>query len=307
MSINRRGLIGTITIHGLVLALLVLGGLTFPDPPPEEEGILVNFGTDETGYGDYEPTGDEANEGEPEAETPFTQESVETQPVESAVTETAPADNTQDVEEVVVKEDPEPTAEEIRKQQEETERIRKLEEQERIKREEAERIRKEQEAEAKRLEEERKRREEQADRLKDMGRTTFGRQGVGEQEGGSEGVDPGSGTNQGTTTGSPDANTYGEGSGLGNGTSYGLGSRKAVGDLPLPNVDSCNVTSRIVVTIEIQVDREGKVVSASVKSATFADNCIWSVVVKAARGTRFTPDPNASFRQTGWIKYTIEP
>ncbi|MCF8346272.1 MAG: hypothetical protein K9G38_03600, partial [Bacteroidales bacterium] len=211
MSINRRGLIGTITIHGLVLALLVLGGLTFPDPPPEEEGILVNFGTDETGFGDYEPTGDEANQGEPEAETPFTPEPIESVPEEAAVTEATPADNTQDIEEVVVKEDPEPTAEEIRQQQEEVERIQKLEEEERLKRAEAERIRKEQEAEARRLEEERKRREEQADRLKDMGRTTFGRQGVGEQEGGSEGVDPGTGTNQGTTTGSPDANNYGEG------------------------------------------------------------------------------------------------
>jgi hypothetical protein len=34
-----------------------LQDLTFPDPPPEEEGILVNFGTDDTGFGHFEPMG----------------------------------------------------------------------------------------------------------------------------------------------------------------------------------------------------------------------------------------------------------
>ena len=47
MKLNRRGLIATIVYHTLLILLLVFAGLTFPDPPPEEEGILVNFGTDE--------------------------------------------------------------------------------------------------------------------------------------------------------------------------------------------------------------------------------------------------------------------
>ncbi|MCF8224882.1 MAG: energy transducer TonB [Bacteroidales bacterium] len=303
MKLNRKGLIGTITIHGLMLALLVLGGLTFPFPPPEEKGVLVNFGTDDTGYGNIEPEGDESSQGEPFPDAPEeTAEPGEITPVESNMTEDIPADNTQDVEEVVVKEDPEPTAEEIMQQQE-AERIK---ERERIQREEEERIRLEQEAERQRVEKEEREREEQANRLNNLGRNTFGQQGVGEEEG-SEGVDPGTGNNQGTDTGTPGAANYGEGSGLGDGPSYGLGSRKAVGTLPLPNVDNCNVTSRIVVTVEIQVDRSGKVVSANVASATFADNCIWKEVVEAARKTTFTSDPNAAFKQTGWIKYTIEP
>ncbi len=307
MRINRKGLVGTITIHALILALLILGGLTFPDPPPEEEGVLVNFGTDDTGFGSVEPIGDEVNQGSPEPEVveSIPEEAAATPPPEPVVTESKPADQTQDVEEVVVKEDPEPTAEEIRKQQQQEELIKKQQEEERIRRAEEERIRKEQEEERKRLEEERLRREQQADRARQRGENAFGRQGVGEQEG-SEGVTQGSG-NQGTASGTPGASNYGDGSGLGDGPAYGLGNRKAVGGLPLPNVENCSVTSRMVVTVEIQVDRSGNVVSASVKEADFADNCIWTVVVEAARKTKFTGDQNAAFKQTGWIKYTIEP
>ena len=308
MRINRRGLIGTIIIHGLLLALLILGGLTFPDPPPEEEGVLVNFGTDDTGFGSVEPQGDEVNQGTPEPEVAeTTPEAVpEYTPPPPAKTETAPADNTQDVEEVVVKEDPKPSAEEIRRQQEETERIRREQEAERIRKAEEERIRQEQLAEQRRIEEERRKQQEQANRLNNLGRNAMGRQGVGEQDG-SEGVNPGSGTNQGATTGSEGAPNYGDGQGLGSGPAYGLGTRKAVGGLPLPNVENCNVTSRMVVTVEIQVDQSGNVVGASVQSATFQDKCIWDNVLEAARRTKFTGDQNAAFRQTGWIRYTIEP
>lgn len=308
MRINRRGLIGTIIIHGLVLALLILGGLTFPDPPPEEQGVLVNFGTDDTGFGSLEPQGDETNQGTPEPQvTEEIQEEVPayTPPAPTPV-KTAPADNTQDVEEVVVKEEPKPSAEEIARQKAESERIRKEQEAERIRRAEEERIRQEQLAEQRRIEEERRKQQEQANRLDNLGRNALGRQGTGEQTG-SEGVNPGSGTNQGTTTGSPGATNYGDGRGLGDGISYGLGGRGVSGSVPKPNVDNCNVTSRIVVTVEIQVDRDGNVVGASVKSATFADNCIWNTVLEAARRTKFTSNQQADFKQTGWIRYTIEP
>jgi colicin import membrane protein len=314
MRISNRGLTGTIIFHGLILALLILGSLTFPDPPPEEEGILVNFGTDDTGFGTVEPIGDETNQGTPEPEVaePVPVSEPSTPPPAAPVEKTI--DQTQDIEEVKVKEDPKPTAEEIRREREQAELIQKQQEEERIRREEAERIRRQEEAERKRLEEEqrrleeeRRRREERAAEADNRGKTAFGgRQGVGEQEG-TQGENPGTGTNQGTTTGTPGATNYGDGSGLGDGPSYGLGSRKAVGTLPTPKVENCNVTSRIVVTVEIQVDRDGNVVGASKKSATFDDNCIMNAVLAAARATKFTSDQNASFRQTGWIRYTIEP
>jgi len=94
---------------------------------------------------------------------------------------------------------------------------------------------------------------------------------------------------------------------LGDGISFGLGGRKLRDSVPQPNSDTCQVTSRIVVTVEIQVDRPGNVTSATIQNATYGDNCIWNAVLEAARRTTFTEDPNATFKQKGWIRYTIEP
>lgn len=322
MNINRRGLFGTLFLHGLVLVLLILGGLTFPDPPPEEEGIMVNFGTDDTGFGFVEPKGDDTNAGNPELEiaqnVPEVVEETLPDPApadpvyeEPAYEEPLPADNTQDVEETPIKEDPKPSAEEIRKQQEEIDRINREKEAERIKKIEEDRIRKEEEAERiKKAEEERIRKEEErarqekADKISNMGQGAFGQQGVGEEDG-SEGVNPGSGTNQGVTTGSPGAPNYGDGQGLGD-KDWGLDGRNVLNKIT-PNLDNCSVTSRIVITVEIKVDQLGIVKSASVTKSTFTDNCINEAVLAAARRTKFNNDPNAAFQQTGWIKYTIEP
>ena len=112
MKLNRRGLIATIVYHSLLILLLVFAGLTFPDPPPEEEGILVNFGTDDSGLGDFEPMGDDQQAGDPELEIAQAAEEVSEEYVEP-VEESTPAytppepvqvDQTQDVEEVKVKE-----------------------------------------------------------------------------------------------------------------------------------------------------------------------------------------------------------
>ncbi len=308
MKLNKRGLIATIVYHTLLILLLVFAGLTFPDPPPEEEGILVNFGTDETGLGDFEPIGDDQQAGEPEqAVVEETPEFIEELPEPVAeVVETytppdpTPVDNTQDVEEVQVKEDPKPTAEELERERQEVlerERLAELEKErieqeriERIEREERERIEKEQ--------------QEQAARLNNAGRSAFGNQGVGETEG-SEGITEGDG-NQGVPDGSPDADRYDTGGGLGNGISFGgLGSRG--GSIPKPNLEGCDVTQKIEVKVEIQVDKDGKVINASVLNATYQDNCIWNMVVEAAKKSKFTSDQSANYQQTGWIKYIITP
>jgi len=313
MKLKRRGLIATIIYHALLLLLLVFAGLTFPDPPPEEEGILVNFGTDEFGLGDFEPMGDDQQAGNPDEEVSRSQESVEEEveeylePVEEtreAYTPPDPVevDQTQDVEEVRVREEPKPTAEELERQrQQEIERQRQAElERQRI---EQERIERERREEQERIERER---QQQAERLNNLGRDAFGRQGVGETEG-SEGITQGSG-NQGDPNGSPDADDYGTGGGLGNNPySYGLGSRKARGTWPLPNMSGCDVTQKIVVTVEIQVDQEGNVINAFVQKSTVSDNCIYEMVVEAAKKSKFSADQAAAYRQTGWIRYIIVP
>jgi outer membrane biosynthesis protein TonB len=313
MKLNGRGLTGTIIYHALLLALLLFAGLTYPDPPPEEEGILVNFGTDEFGLGDYEPMGDDQQAGDPlQAEVTQAQEPVEelvedAQPVVETRQTTPPprpveVDQTQDVEETRVKEAPKPTPEELERQRQaelerqrlEQERIERerREEQERIAREEQERIERE--------------RQQQAERLNNLGRNAFGNQGVGQTEG-SEGVTQGSG-NQGDPNGSPDSDNYGTGGGLGDGISFGgLGSRRALGNLPKPNMSGCDVTQKITVQVEVQVDRNGNVVSAIVTNSTYQNKCIWDMVVEAATKSKFSVDQNANYRQTGWIRYIITP
>jgi len=312
MKLNGRGLTGTIIYHALLLALLLFAGLTYPDPPPEEEGILVNFGTDEFGLGDFEPMGDDQQAGNPDMEVTQAQEPVEEieedpQPVVETRQTTPPpkpveVDQTQDVEETRVREAPKPTAEELERQRQaelerqrlEQERIERerREEQERLAREEQERIERE--------------RQQQAERLNNLGRDAFGNQGVGQTEG-SEGITR-PGGNQGDPNGSPDADNYGTGGGLGDGISFGgLGSRRALGNLPKPNMSGCDVTQKIVVKVEVQVDQNGNVISAIVTSATYQNKCIWDMVVEAAKKSRFNSDESANYRQTGWIQYTIVP
>ena len=205
-------------------------------------------------------------------------------------------DQTQDVEEVKVKEEPRPDPEEIRRRQEEADRIRR-------ERAEAERIEREP-PEQERIERER---QEKADRLNKLGQNAFGNKGVGETEG-SQGVAGGTG-NQGDPNGSPDADRYGTGGGLGNQPySYGLGSRKSRGAWPLPDMSGCEVTSKITIRVEIQVDKDGNVVGTPVVlEATYQNKCIWDMVIDAAMRSKFTADQAATYRQKGWIRYIITP
>ncbi|MCC7332334.1 MAG: hypothetical protein IT232_06980 [Flavobacteriales bacterium] len=51
---NRAGIIGTIGIHSLLLILFLFVGMSYPDPPPPEEGITINFGNSDEGMGETE-------------------------------------------------------------------------------------------------------------------------------------------------------------------------------------------------------------------------------------------------------------
>ena len=52
---KNKGLIGTILFHTLLLVMFLFMGLTYQDPPPEEEGISINFGFSEDGLGEIDP------------------------------------------------------------------------------------------------------------------------------------------------------------------------------------------------------------------------------------------------------------
>ena len=130
--------------------------------------------------------------------------------------------------------------------------------------------------------------QEQAERLNNLGTDAFG--------------------NQGDPNGSPDADNYGTGGGLGDGISFGgLGSRRARGNLPMPNMSGCDVKQKIEISVEVQVDRNGNVISAIVTSSTYQNKCIWDMVVEAAKKSKFSVEQNANYRLTGWIRYIIVP
>ena len=300
-NLNRNGLIGTTIFHLIIAFLLIFFGFSYPDPPPDEEGILVNFGVDDTGYGSVEPAGDDLQAGEAiieEAIAETVEETIEVQVISQPVVED-PVEVVQDYEESPVKEN-QPSPEEIKQQ--EIELQKKIEE-DRIKKEriiEEERIRQE------KLEEERiaKIRRDQAEEIRKRGESAFGgNKGVGTEEG-SEGITEGDG-NQGSLTGQPGVDNYGDGGGLGDGISYGLGTRKVKGTLPTPNVEACNITSKIIIQVQIDVNSEGNVVSARIEDSTFQVDCIDEAVLKAARSAKFTK--SEVYRQRGWIKYIIEP
>ena len=52
---KRKGIIGTILFHALLLVAFLFMGLTYQDPPPPEEGISINFGFVDEGLGEVEP------------------------------------------------------------------------------------------------------------------------------------------------------------------------------------------------------------------------------------------------------------
>jgi hypothetical protein len=285
MQYSSRGLIGTIVFHLCILLILIFFGFSFPDPPPPEEGVLVNFGTDITGLGEIEPKGDETQGGEEET-MPEIVEAVKIpvkETVKTKVKETPVVKNTQNIEETKVKE-AKPTEEELKQ----IEQQKMLAEEQRLKKVEEERQRK------------------VAEQWNSKGQSAFGKKGVG-TETGSEGITEGTG-NQGSIDGTPGVPNYSEGGGLGNGSGFGLGGRGLRGDLPKPIVANCTVTSRIIIKIQINVDREGNVTGEpKILESNFQDDCIYKAVIKAASTAKFTADQKASLVQQGWIRYIIEP
>ncbi len=247
-----------------------------------EEGILVNFGTDETGMGLIEPSPPAVQE---EVSPPPPANPVKTQTGESLLTQ-----NTEEAPEVK-KVDPEAE----KKRLEKIEADKKLREQI-----EAERIRKAQEEiERKRIEAEQKRQSDIMNRTKNAlaNSKNSGTNSTG------EGVAGGPG-NQGVQSGSVDSKVRGDGSGLGNkGVSYNLQGRGSQ-SLPPPKYDYQG-EGRVVV--EVSVDRSGKVTQAvpGTKGSTTLDEYLLKVAKDAALLARFDPKPDAPVIQKGTITYNF--
>ncbi len=282
-SEKGKGIAGAAIIHIVLFAVLFFASFSFPAPPEMEEGILVNFGTDETGLGLIEPSQAAVVES---TSVPVPANAADQQPDEALLTQ-----NDEEAPEVK-KVDPE--AERKKLEKIEADKIRRAELEAEKKR------RDEEEAERKRIEAEQQR---QADIVNRTRNALANARNTGTNST-SEGVAGGTG-NQGSPTGSVDSNVRGEGNGLGTqGISYDLQGR-GFRSLPTPKYEYQG-EGRVVV--EVIVDRTGKVTKATpgIKGSTTLDDYLLKVAKDAALEAKFDAKPDAPEIQKGSITYNFK-
>jgi colicin import membrane protein len=300
---RRKGMLGTILIHLMLFGMLILVGFSTPPAPESEEGILVNFGTGETGMGEIEPSPPAFRK---ESSAPPIKEVKSSTPASSKASaktkeEVLLSQNTEDAP-AVKKADPEATKR----------RLEKIEADKIIKEQlEAEKTeRRKEEAEKKRIEAEQQRESDIKNRTKNALANSQNR-GTSST---SEGIAGGPG-NQGDPNGSINSKVRGTGSGLGTqgtgtggpggqgGISYSLQGR-GFQKLPPPRYDYQG-EGRVVV--EVSVDRSGKVVQATpgTKGSTTLDEYLLKVAKEAALEARFEVKQDAPAIQKGTITYNF--
>jgi colicin import membrane protein len=281
-SEKKKAIVGTTLIHAVVFVGLLLFGFTIPEIKPPEEGLLVNFGVDETGSGLIEPSAPS----NPVKAAPAVATSVSTAKEEALMTqnnEEAP---------IVKKADPDA----------EKKRIEKIEADKKHREElEAERVLKQkEELERKRIAAEQQRQSDIMNRTKNA---LANSKNAGTNST-SEGITGGTG-NQGSPNGSVDSQNHGIGGGSGNsGISYDLGGR-GFQKLPDPKYE---YQGEGKVVVEISVDKSGKVIQAisGVKGSTILDDYLVKSAKEAALAATFEVKADAPEVQKGTITYTFK-
>jgi colicin import membrane protein len=293
-SDKGKGIFGTALIHLVFLALLILVSFSVPPQTDNDDGIMVNFGTDETGFGMIEPSPPAfqemsalptfQEEASPPAESKSAAEKKEA-PLLTQNNEEAPA---------VKKVDPEAEAKKLEK----AEADKKLRKQREIENE----LKKQADIEKKRVEAEQQRQSDIMNRTKNA-LANSRNSGTNST---SEGIAGGPG-NQGSLNGSVDSKVRGEGGGTGtsgNGISYNLGGR-GVQKLPSPKYD---YQGEGIVVVEVSVDRSGKVIQATpgVKGSSALDEYLLKVAKDAALEATFVVKQDAPLIQKGTITYNFK-
>lgn len=291
---HKSGFIGTVVTHGLILFFLMYFGILNTIPTPPDEGILVNFGDSETGFGLEEPAPGEKDPGLKPIET--ASEKIVVPPPSRKTVEAAGNDQvvTQDIEKTVAvkSQKDKKTVEKI-----DPEKLR-LAEAERLQK--AEELRKKKEQEqllAQAAAEQRK-----IGEINSRAKNVFGGGGKGspDSKSTSQGVTYGTG-NQGVPQGSANVDRYGPGGGTGNGVSFNLDGRTSL-SLPKPHYPG---NEEGVVVVKVTVDKNGMVknAEAGVRGSNTADPELISAARKAAMQAKFNVDANAPAFQVGTITY----
>lgn len=115
---EKKALTTTVVIHIVLILLFIFTGMSYMEPPPPEEGILINFGFDNQGSGEIQTQSNVQSEKQIVKEQ-ITQEASPSKSVQDEMltqeTEEAPKVNTEKSESIreeeVVKEEPKPSQE----------------------------------------------------------------------------------------------------------------------------------------------------------------------------------------------------
>jgi len=261
---HKKGIIGTVIFHIIIGAIFMLFGYSTPLPLPDEEGILINFGDSDEGFGQIEPRYSESVQQETVKES---QESV-------PETTTSPSEDgtiTQDYEEA-------PAIEEQGKK-EKTEEPKTETKPEPVKEEKPE------------VKEERKVNEQ----------ALFPGRNREDNSSTSEGETQGE-SNQGSTTGSVDSQNHVGGNSIGtSGTSFSLAGRNPE-SLPKPDYNY-QIEGKVVVEISVDKYGNVTNAVAGVKGSTTLDANLLAAAKRAALRAKFDKKPDAPAYQKGTITY----
>ena len=270
---HRRGIIATILFHGALLCVLLFFVELTPPESKAEAGILVDFGTDETGFGEIEPSANQQNTTEPVPEE--MNNGFESESSDPAVKEDHfVSQNFDDAPEVK-------KTEETNHQTDEEER----------------------DAEQKKQQQQEQENKKKYDKQYNDIKNAFsnGSNNSGDNSN-SEGKDGYKG-NQGQENGSESDNYKGGGYGS-KGLKISIKGRKAVYTPSLKNTTS----KTGIVVVEIKVNRQGKVISAvpGASGTTETDPRLYKQAKEAALKFRFNTNPDAPYYQVGTITCTFE-
>lgn len=306
---HRAGLIGTIITHAVILLLLMLFGFFTPLPLPGEEGILVNFGDMETGFGSEEPAPSESAPQKAQVETQPPSSTVPPPPAKKVASQVDKEELlTQDYEKTVALESAKKKVN-AKKDTEEDKMLREKRRQEQLDKQKAieeERLRQAEITRQKKEEEQRlamaAEQQRKAGEINNRAKNAFGGNGKGtaDSKSTSQGATYGPG-NQGSTNGSANADKYGPGGGVGNGPSASLEGRIGI-SLPKPYYPG---NEEGIVVVQVTVDKNGVVTKAEpgAKGSNTANPELVAAAKKAALQARFNADANAAAFQVGTITY----
>lgn len=289
---RRRGMIGTVMVHALLLIFLLVVALRTPLPLPGEEGVEVNLGWDEQGQGDIqseapppksEPIPVQKKIVQPPADPEPVEEEIITQDIEEApviedeVVEKKPEKEIE--EEIIEEEKPDPVPEEIVEEKP----VEKIIDSVFVEEESVEEVPIE-------------------DPKPVVNKRALYTGSTSDTKGTNQGITKGAG-DQGKPHGYKESDDYNGQGGSGNGISFSLGGR---GSLFLEK-PTATFREQGTVVVSIWVDQDGIVKKAQVsaKGTNILDQNLRKIAVEAAYNSTFIKDSNASELQRGTITYNF--